>query len=83
MTEAAEASETSCSPERPPKSTPTRSRFFLSGVTNLSCLAGPREQLWDTEFSYKGKRRKREKGVAAQLLHSQPLWVLDAACQVP
>ena len=28
ITEAAEASDTSCSPERPPKITPTRSRFF-------------------------------------------------------
>src|SRR5437667_7334787 len=28
MTEAAEASDTSCSPERPPKTTPTRSRVM-------------------------------------------------------
>ncbi len=34
ITEAAEASETSCSPERPPKRMPTRRRF-LSGVTSI------------------------------------------------
>src|SRR6516225_4007841 len=34
ITEAAEARETSCSPERPPKRMPTRSRFF-SGVMEL------------------------------------------------
>src|SRR5262249_40260393 len=34
ITDAAEASETSCSPLRPPNRTPTRNRFF-SGVTRL------------------------------------------------
>src|SRR5215472_16880567 len=34
ITEAAEARETSCSPERPPKRMPTRSRFF-SGVREV------------------------------------------------
>ena len=33
ITEAAEARETSCSPERPPKRMPTRIRFLFSGVT--------------------------------------------------
>ena len=35
ITEAAEARETSCSPERPPKRTPMRSRF-LSGVMEIA-----------------------------------------------
>src|SRR5580658_7646394 len=35
ITEAAEASETSCSPERPPKRTPMRNRF-LSGVMEIA-----------------------------------------------
>src|SRR5260370_39745126 len=40
MTEAAEAREPSCSPERPPNRIPILSRFLLSGVTSRSHSAG-------------------------------------------
>src|ERR1700741_1394669 len=40
ITDAAEASETSCSPERPPKTTPTRSLFLMAVIDSRlqSCV---------------------------------------------
>ncbi len=35
MTEAAEISETSCSPERPPNKTPMRNRFFSVFISSF------------------------------------------------
>src|SRR5580692_441961 len=63
MTEAAEAKETSCSPERPPNRTPTRRRFLLSGVTNLPVLLGE-EKLWMFRFQLYGQ--SGEKGKASR-----------------
>ncbi len=50
----------------------------MSGVTYRYCLAGPRGSFLVTEFSYKGKRVKREKGVSGQLPHRQ-LRITDRA----
>src|SRR6478672_3722970 len=49
ITEAADASETSCSPERPPKRTPTRRRLFsvaMKEVTRDSCPVASLSAAW-------------------------------------
>jgi len=62
---------TSCSPERPPKSTPTRSRFFQGHKSFLFRWAGKR--LIGLTVIYKCKRGKRGKRVAPALRKRQPL----------
>ena len=55
-TEAAERSETSCSPERPPKMIPTRS-FRAIGVVSLSPVA--RLRMWPELVRYTGRHRQQ------------------------
>src|SRR5712692_1818967 len=53
MTEAAEASETSCSPERPPKRIPMRRRFFswvMGVVRRQVSVISEKEKWWDGCF---------------------------------
>src|SRR5215469_8384509 len=71
ITEAADASETSCSPDRPPKSTPTRNRFILSGVTNRSCL-GPGARFQCSVISQNRVQRLRSIEAVAQRANSIP-----------
>ena len=74
-TEAAEASETSCSEERPPPSTATRSALTVVGVVGVSAWSASSASSWSSSASWTGRRRSSRRCPSSPSCRPDGLWL--------